>query len=327
MTLDVLATARSWLAAGETIALATVVESWGSSPVPSGGRMVIASPERFEGSVSGGCVEADVIVAAGDVAATGLPLLLEFGVADETAWRAGLPCGGAIKILIEQLVADRDLTLVDTLLEARAARRGSAYRTSLGDGARQLVAVDGGAIGDGSGRATADAPVRLVDGAVLHVLLPAPRLVVVGATHIAQHLVALAQATGYLTQVVDPRAAFASRACWGGSDPIVAWPADALAEIGLDPESAVVALSHNADIDDEALLTALGAPCRYVGALGSMRNHARRVARLKEKGVAEDAIARIRAPIGLDIGARTPAEIALAIMAEVVLAFRGPRRR
>lgn len=320
MTLDVLATARSWLAAGEAISLATVVETWGSSPVPAGGQMIVATDERFLGSVSGGCVEADVIVAAADVMRAGAPVLLRFGVADETAWRAGLPCGGNIAVLIERLSPESDLPLLDRLLEARRMRIPLAKRTRLADGAHDLIApptsLDAGT-----------PLVREIEGAIVHVLRPPPRIVVVGATHIAQHLAALASHTGYAIVVVDPRAAFASDARWIELAPIVAWPAAALADIGLDASTAVVTLSHSADIDDEALLAALHSPAIYIGALGSSRNHARRVARLAAKGASPEAIARIHAPIGLDIGARTPAEIALSVLAEITLAFNGPRRR
>ncbi|MEW5964114.1 MAG: XdhC family protein [Pseudomonadota bacterium] len=317
---DALENARDWLATGESVALATVVGTWGSSPVPAGGQMAIATDERFSGSVSGGCVEADVIVAAAEVRASGLPRLLSFGVADETAWRAGLPCGGNIEILLERLAPGPDLPLLDRLLEARQARVPLAIRTSLADGAHTvLVATPALAAG---------APlVREGKDSIVHVVRPPPRIVVVGATHIAQHLAVLAAITGYEIVVVDPRPAFASDARWSGRTPVVDWPASALAAIGLDVSTAVVALSHAADIDDEALLAALASPAIYVGALGSTRNHARRSVRLAANGCPPEAIARIHAPIGLDIGARTPAEIALAILAEITLAFNGPRQR
>lgn len=320
MTHDALENARDWLAAGESVALATVVGTWGSSPVPAGGQMAIATDERFSGSVSGGCVEADVIVAAAEVQASGLPRLLSFGVADETAWRAGLPCGGNIEILLERLAPGPDLPLLDRLLESRRARMPLAIRTSLADGAHTVLSP--------TAALAAGAPlVREGKDSIVHVVRPPPRIVVVGATHIAQHLAALAAITGYEVVVVDPRPAFASNARWSGRTPVVDWPASALAAIGLDVSTAVVALSHAADIDDEALLAALESPAIYVGALGSTRNHTRRSIRLAANGCPAEAIARIHAPIGLDIGARTPAEIALAILAEITLAFNGPRQR
>lgn len=323
MQLDVLAAAREWLADGETLALATVVETWGSSPVPVGGRMVIAGEDRFIGSVSGGCVEADVIAEAPGVKATGIPRLVRFGVSDDRAWRAGLPCGGQIEILIERLTPDDDRPLVERLLAARAAREPIGFRTHLADGRHIVIETDGVA----APIAALRAPVWRESGDVIaHSIVPAPRIVVVGATHIGQHLAEIARIAGYAVILVDPRAAFASAERWAGFERIVAWPEEALARLSLDVTTAVVALSHRADIDDEALQAALAAPCAYVGALGSNRNHARRVERLRSKGVSQQAIARIRAPVGLDIGARTPAEIALSVMAEIVLALNGRRR-
>lgn len=323
MTRDAIDNARDWLATGDSVALATVVGTWGSSPVPAGGQMAIATDERFSGSVSGGCVEADVIVAAAEVRASGVPQLLRFGVTDETAWRVGLPCGGTIEVLVERLLPASDLPLLDRLLEARRARTPLAIRSRLDDGTRTILSPAASrAIG-----APGAPVVREGEGAIVHIVRPPPRIVVVGATHIAQHLAALAAITGYEVTVVDPRPAFASDARWSGHSPVVDWPASALAAIGLDASTAVVALSHAANIDDEAILAAVASPAVYVGALGSTRNHARRSARLAAKGAMPDAIARIHAPIGLDIGARTPAEIALAILAEITLAFNGPRRR
>lgn len=329
MTLDVLETARDWLAAGESVALASVVETWGSSPVPVGGWMVIASETRFHGSVSGGCVEADVIAEAADIIASGIPKLLRFGVTDETAWRAGLPCGGSIAILLQRIAPEDGLALLDSVLAARHERRPIAIRTRLEDGRLEVVPADSKS--DLAGREVALgtlAPSRASasGGVIVQAVLPEPRVVVVGATHIAQHLVAIAGLAGYQTHVIDPRQSFASPTRWTGSDPATAWPGEGLAAIGLDPLTAVVALSHVAQIDDEALEAALDSQASYIGALGSARNHARRVERLKQKGFVDEDIARIHAPVGLDIGARTPPEIALAIMAEIVLAFRGPRR-
>lgn len=327
---DSLETAAAWLARHGRVALATVIATWGSSPVPVGGQMVVAPDETFAGSVSGGCVEADVIAEAADVLSDGRPRTLEIGVADETAWAAGLPCGGSMRVHVERLTREHDGAVFDRLRAASRARRPVAVVTPLGGGEREVVELSGSAPQD-LAEAFAARQSRLVSGPegerFVQVLVPPPRVIVVGATHIAQVLVSLTRLVGWEMIVVDPRTAFASSARFGATPILSEWPQDAFARLALDDQTAVVVVAHVAQIDDEALISALGSGCRYVGALGSRRNHARRVERLAAAGLSPGAIARIRAPIGLDIGARTPPEIALSIMAELVLAFRGAKRQ
>lgn len=328
-TSDLLDTAEAWLAEYGRVALATVVATWGSSPVPVGGQMVVAPDEAFAGSVSGGCVEADVIAEAADVLVHGGPRTLGFGVADETAWAAGLPCGGGIRVHIERLTRELDRAALERLQAARRARQTVAVMTPLGGGER-LVFEAGEAAPAEVAEALAAGQSRLHAGHVgelfIQVLTPPPLMIVVGATHIAQVLVSLARLAGYEIIIVDPRAAFASPARFGGTEILAEWPEDAFRTLPLDDATAVVVVAHVARIDDQALVSALKSHCRYVGALGSKRNHAKRVERLAARGLAPADIARIRAPIGIDIGARTPPEIALSIMAEVVQAFRGQKR-
>lgn len=327
---DAIELAVSWLEEHGRVVVATVIETWGSSPVPVGGQMVVAPSQHFSGSVSGGCVEADVIAEAMELMPGGPPCTLSFGVADATAWAAGLPCGGAIRVLIEPMTAAKDGADIARILAARRQRRPIAVATGLADGARVVVEPDRDGAPTEVARCLKEATSRIVVGdtgeVFVHVHAPPARLIVVGATHIAQVLGHLARLAGYEMLVVDPRAAFASPARFPGVPVVAEWPQDALPRLGLDDATAVVVVAHAAHIDDAALVCALRSHCRYVGALGSRRNHAKRSARLAEAGVAAEDIARIRAPIGLDIGARTPAEIALSIMAEVVSAFRGPRR-
>lgn len=327
---DSLETAAGWLAGHGRVALATVIATWGSSPVPVGGQMVVAPDESFAGSVSGGCVEADVIAEAGDVLAGGEARTLEFGVADETAWEAGLPCGGSIRVHVERLTRERDGAMLDRLLAARRSRRPVAVVTPLGGGEREVIEMPNASPPE-IAEAFAARQSRLITSPAgerfVQVLTPPPRMIVVGATHIAQVLVSLARIAGYEMIVVDPRTAFASPARFGATPIVAEWPEDAFGKLALDDQTAVVVVAHVARIDDEALISALRTGCRYVGALGSRRNQARRAERLAAAGIAPEEIARIRAPIGLDIGARTPPEIALSIMAELVQAFRGQRRQ
>ncbi|KAB2920876.1 MAG: XdhC family protein [Hyphomicrobiaceae bacterium] len=326
---DVLEAARTWLDRDGRIAVATVVGTWGSAPVGVGGQMVIAGDGRFEGSVSGGCVEGEVIAEAEDILADGKPKALTFGVADETAWQVGLPCGGQIKVFVERLEKGDGLPLLDRALEARKNRRGLVVRTRLSDGRRDIFERKD-ALSDALVRQRFDSgESRLeetTEGEVfLHALVPPARILIVGATHIGQILAQLVTIAGYEVVVIDPRTAFAAEARFPGIRLDTEWPQDTIPKIGLDPYTAVVALAHVGHIDDEALKLALRSQCFYVGALGSMRNHAKRKERLKQAGFSAEEIARIHCPIGINIGAQNPQEIAIAIMAELVLALRGPK--
>ncbi len=251
-----------------------------------------------------------------------------FGVADETGWSVGLPCGGQVKILLERL--DRSaggLDFIDRAIRANETREGLVIRTRLTDGKRTYF-----------DRTTPDVPPDIAqrfrsgksrlteaeEGEVfLHALLPPARIAVIGATHIAQHVCQISRLAGYEISVIDPRTAFASPDRFGGVALYPEWPQDALPRIGLDPYTALVVVAHVSHIDDEALKLALRSNCLYIGALGSSRNHAKRTERLRAAGFTDAEIGRIKNPIGIDIGAQSPAEIAVAIMAEVILAVRG----
>jgi xanthine dehydrogenase accessory factor len=326
---DVLEAAREWIGKDGRVALATVVGTWGSAPVPVGGQMVMAPDGRFEGSVSGGCVEGEVIAEAESILADGKPKTLSFGVADDTAWKVGLPCGGEIKVLVERLEGEDGRQLIERSLEARSNRRGILIKTRLDTGQREFFE---------RGDSRADEVVRqhlesgesklieTPEGEVfLHALVPPARVLVIGATHIGQILAQLVRIAGHEVIVIDPRTAFAAETRFPDTRLETEWPQDIIPKIGLDPYTAVVALAHVGHIDDEALKLALRSNCFYVGALGSMRTHAKRTQRLKEAGFTDEELARIRCPIGINIGAQSPPEIAISIMAEVVLALRGPR--
>jgi len=317
------AAARAWLEAGRPVALATVIDTWGSAPVRTGGQMAVVDVDEFQGSVSGGCVEADVIAAGLDVIETGKPETLSFGIADETAWRAGLACGGKIRVHVSKLDPKTDLDFVKKLDAAAAAREPIVVMTRLADGARQIY--DGT---NSTDPAIAEAIRRAHSGVdksgetFLHALTPPPRIIIVGATHIGQHLATMATASGYDVKVIDPRTAFASPARFDPSQLITGWPEDSFKQLAADPFSAVVTLTHVDHIDDDALTIALKSPCRYIGSLGSRKTHARRVERLKAAGFSDAEIARINAPVGLNIDAETPGEIATSILAQIIASFR-----
>lgn len=334
--LEPVAAATEYLLLDGAAALATVIDTWGSAPVPVGGQMAIARDGRFTGSVSGGCIEADIMASAGEAIADGAIRVLTFGVADEVAWRVGLPCGGNIRVMIEPLtLADRPM--VERLASAAVRRETLVTATAIATGARRLI--ERRAIADEVERAALPADIvwrlaggdsRLVETAAGEVFYrtyaPPARIVVVGATHIAQALASLAGIAGYGVTVIDPREAYASAGRFPGVELLSDSPAEALERIGIDAFTAVVALAHVIHIDDEALMAALRSNARYVGVLGSRKNRDRRRDRLLAAGLSEADIGRIRSPIGLDIGALTPAEIAVAILAEVIEAVRGKRR-
>jgi xanthine dehydrogenase accessory factor len=328
-THDVLGAARSWLEKDGRVALATVIGTWGSAPVRVGGQMVVAADGRFEGSVSGGCVEGEVIAEAESILASGKPKTLSFGVEDETAWRVGLPCGGKIKVFLERLDKAKGLPLLSQAVEANAKRRGLVLRTHLDDGRREVFEQSDARADAEIGKRFATGESELVEApegeVFLHALVPPARILIIGATHIGQVLAQLVTIAGYEVIVIDPRTAFAAEARFPGIRLDTEWPQDALPSIGLDPYTAVVALAHVGHIDDEALKVALRSDCFYIGALGSKRNHAKRTERLLAAGFTPEELKRIHSPIGINIGAQNPQEIAISVMAEIVLALRGPK--
>jgi len=320
--------AAAWQDAGHGVALATVVRTWGTSPRPTGSQLAVDDRGRFAGSVSGGCVEGAVVGAAGEVIASGEPRMLEFGVTDETAWAVGLACGGRIRIRVEP--ARRDV--LDVLLADRRAKRAAVLVTWLERGDQRVV-HPGAPVADLSAdllNAAHEAAwrdessVREVAGepVFLRVFNPPLRMILVGAVHIAQHLWKMAALAGFEVVVVDPRRGFATEERFPGVPLHVEWPEQALEALAPDSRTAVVVLSHDPKLDDPALAAALRSRAFYIGALGSTRNHAGRLDRLRERGFADAALARIRGPVGLDIGARTTAEVAVAILAEAVQVLR-----
>jgi len=295
---SVLAAARAWR--GAPMALATVVSTWGSAPRPRGSHLLVHGDGRFEGSVSGGCVEGDILQIAADVIAGGPAVVKTYGVADADAWQVGLPCGGQISVLV-QPVAEKGFPpkLFDAIDAARAGGKSLTVSTDLATG--RSVAGE-----DGEFRNRYDPPRRLL---------------IVGAVQIAQALAGLARELGIATVVIDPRGRFLTEARFPGVTLDDRWPDEAIAARTPDPATAVVVLSHDPKIDDPALAAALAAPTRYVAALGSRRSHAARLERLAASGVDHVDLERIEGPAGLDIGAIGPAEIALSIAASMVRRF------
>lgn len=308
---------------GKGAALATVIETWGSAPRQAGSQLAISGEGEMIGSVSGGCVEGAVITEALDALADRKSRVLTFGVTDETAFAAGLACGGTIRVLVEP-VGDGAEALPDamlaTLTEARAAPRALAVVTSPDNWTRALV--EPGADPAIDARFRSDRSGMEEDGRFIAVHNPPLRLIVIGAVHIAQPLLAIARTCGYAPTLIDPRAAFGSEARFPGETILDDWPDEALAKLAPDARTAIVTLTHDPKLDDPAIRAALTSPAFYLGCLGSSRTHAKRVDRLTEAGFTPDQIAKIHAPVGLDIGAKTPAEIAVSVMAQITATLR-----
>jgi xanthine dehydrogenase accessory factor len=292
--------------------------------------MAVTASGQMTGSVSGGCVEGAVFEEAQEVLAGGSPKRLHYGVVDETGWEVGLACGGTIEVYVELLADAHRL-----LLEALEAEGTVALATRLDGGGHLLAWPDGRLAGDHS-LAPNLAPLfpgpavechRTPEGDVfLEVLAPPATLVIVGAVHVAVPLVTLAQALGFRVEVVDARRAFASSERFPTADElIVAWPQDALGAKDLTSQHHIVILSHDPKFDLPALQVALRSQAGYVGLIGSQSTQAKRRVALRQAGFGEEELARIHGPVGLDLGGREPAEIALAILAEVVAVRHGRR--
>ena len=330
-TQDILDTALQWLAEGRKVALATVVETWGSAPVPGGSQLLVDGQTHFIGSVSGGCVETAVIGAAQEVISSGAPRLLEYGVTNEMAWEVGLACGGHIRIYLEFISAVRQ-TLLQQLNTCRAAGASCVMLRNL-DTHDSLVLEPGLHVDEQHAELhelslqalqTDRCVRRQVQGQdwFIQPVNTRLRLLIIGAVHTAQHLAGYALSCGYEVVVVDPRPAFASVARFPGVALNTEWPDYALELLAPDRRTALVTLSHDPKLDDPALQLALRSPAFYVGALGSRKTQAARRERLRAAGLAEAEIARLKAPVGLDIGARSPAEIAVSIMAQMTQTLR-----
>lgn len=346
--LDILDRINDWIASDRRVALATVVKTWGSAPRREGSKMGIAAemgradsaPPAMIGSVSGGCVEGAVVEEAIAGLREGAPRLLKFGVADDLAWEVGLTCGGSIEVFVEPL----DPIWWDALAQLAGQDHFGVTITMVeGDLIGEKVLLD--AQGDvlfrtenlseaqvNAMRAIANASKK--SGVVpmgetrvmVDMQVERPHLIMIGGVHVAIPLGAMARQVGFRVSIVDPRAAFASRERFPDVTNILhSYPDKALPQLGLDRSSYLAVLTHDPKIDDKALITALPANIPYIGVLSSGRTHKGRVARLKEAGISDELIGQIRTPIGVEIGASAPEEIAVCILAEIIAVRNGMR--
>jgi xanthine dehydrogenase accessory factor len=310
-----------WRAAGDRVAVATVVATRRSAPRPVGSKLAVSQGGELAGSVSGGCVESEVVEAAREVLAGGEPRLVTFGISDDLALSVGLPCGGEIDVW----VSEPDPGLLGRLADvAREEGRAVAF-TDLADGTERLVLDGDDPVADDLIRGGHSKVVELHGRRVFaDVFGPPPRLLVYGAVDTADALCAAARGLGWHTIVADARGRFATRERLPNAhEVVVAWPDETLAQVQPDHATAVVVLTHDDKFDIPMLVGTLTTDAYYIGALGSRRNQERRRERLLEAGVDESALDRISGPAGLDIGAHTPAETALSMLAEIMAVRAG----
>jgi xanthine dehydrogenase accessory factor len=300
--------ALDWHHAGHKVAIATVIETWGSAPRRVGAHLVIRDDGHFEGSVSGGCVEGAVVTQAIALAQNSGFERMDFGVADETAWEVGLACGGRISVLI-QTVDEAMLPpeLIEKIVSSRKNGVLITIETNLSNGASIEIS-----------NTAQDSPIDIFRNSYV----PPQRLAIIGAVHIAQSLVNFSRLIGIAATVIDPRQLFASDDRFSGIILNRQWPDEALSHWAPNAASAVVVLSHDPKLDDPGLIAALHSPAYYIAALGSRKSHAARLERLGKAGFDDQTLARIHGPAGLDIGAANPAEIALSITAQMTAAWR-----
>jgi xanthine dehydrogenase accessory factor len=330
---DVLPEITDWTRRGDRIALATVVGVRRSAPRPPGAKMAVNEHGEIAGAVSGGCVEGAVVEMADAIIRGDPPRLEHFGIADDEAWDVGLPCGGEIDVWVQAYRPGRFAEV------ARAGGRATEVTMLEGSspGSKLLVEADGGRSGSLGAPEIDDEAARVASellwaerserrGALFYdVTAPNPRLIIFGAVDVAVSLCTLARGAGWRPFVVDPRARFATAARFPDAEEVIAgWPQEAFAQLGgIDPATSVVVLTHDPKLDDAALKIALRSTARFVGAMGSRRAQASRRERLLAAGLDDEDLARLSAPLGLDLGAATGEETALSILAEVVAARHG----
>jgi xanthine dehydrogenase accessory factor len=329
-----------WAMENEPLALATVIKTWGSSPRGVGAKMVVNADGEMVGSVSGGCVEGAVVETGVKVIQTGEPQLLHFGVSDETALDVGLACGGEIEVYVRRL----NVGIIKALQKGWEAGIPAALTVVIRGpkdllGQEMLLLESGQITGNIAhslcgvveanawmaleSNSTSRETVTLMDGTGIEIftdVIPSlPTLVIVGGVHTAIPLVTFANTLGYRTIVIDPRRKFGSAARFKHADLVInAWPEKAFSKINLTANMAVAVLTHDPKIDDPALKAVINSPVFYVGALGSRKTQDLRRERLLSSGFTPMQVARIKGPIGLELGGRSPEEIALAIMAEII---------
>ena len=314
----ILPTALEWHISGTGAAVATVIRTWGSAPRPVGSQLAVSGEGDIIGSVSGGCVEGAVIIEALNTLKTGRNVILEYGVSDEDAFAVGLACGGNIQILVEPVGFGLSENIVADLVCRCQRREPVAYSIDIKSGVNKVITLD---IADG--KKNVGTYTSGFYGAEFLVIYEKPlRMAVIGGVHIAQPLVSIARMSGFAVVVIDPRSTFLNAIRFPNVELSNLWPDEALKAFKPDSRTAIITLSHDPKIDDLGLIEALNSNCFYIGCLGSKKTHSKRLDRLSKIVNSDVCLSRLHGPIGLNIQSRTPTEIAISIMAEVIQSLR-----
>jgi xanthine dehydrogenase accessory factor len=339
---------ETWQKENKPVAIATNVKKEGASLRPLGAKMAVTPFQEIAGSVTGGCIEGAVYEEAQEVINNGQPKLLHYGVvSEESPWEVGLSCGGTLDVLIEKLDSPGWCEIYPALVTCLKENKLAAVATVISGsrlGNKMMICGDGKKVGSLGNTELDVHSTEWIRAQILRqetkwntiqaageqvelfvdVFVPAARLIIIGAVHIAIPLIALAKTLGFHTIVIDPRKAFATRERFPLVDELITeWPSTALQKLHIDEGTYIAALSHDEKLDNPALQIALTSPARYVGVLGTRKNFPKRAAELKEMGVSEAQLERLQSPIGMNLGAVLPDEIALSILAEVVAARHG----
>ena len=329
---NILVSLKEYLQSGK-VAIATVMKTWGSSPRPIGSQLIVKDNGEILGSVSGGCVEGAVVTEALLSIKDGQCRILDYGVTDENAFSVGLACGGKIKILVEPIGFGQGPSreFFENLLLHQGERTLVGYAVNLKNWKREflfpnVIKTEKLIFGYKTPKNTS----LMAKKIFFSIAEPQLKLIVIGAVHIAQNLIPIARLAGYAIVLIDPRSSFASEIRFPDTEIMLEWPDNAMVNIGLDKQTAVITLSHDPKIDDPAVIMSLNSEVFFLGCLGSIKTHKARIERLKLLGYEDTNLSRIHAPVGLDIGSISPSEIAISIMAQITNVLRegkieGPR--
>tara|TARA_A100001015_G_scaffold284516_1_gene351083 strand:+ start:3169 stop:4137 length:969 start_codon:yes stop_codon:yes gene_type:complete len=306
---DIITPTKIWLKENKKIAIATVISTWGSSPRPVGGQMTIDQSGEIIGSVSGGCVENAVIAEAKNAIEKQELIIKDYGISNDLAWETGLACGGELKILIQPLeIQDKILIEVARNLNKR---KQVTLITNCKNGVRKIVKHHHP---DSKEKSYFDKDKNIF----YHAFIPKQRLFIIGAVHIAQSLISMAKICGYEIFLIDPREHFANKKRFPKCNIINDWPDEALKNFDLNTSCHLITLTHDPKIDDPAIIKALESDFGYIGSLGSKKTHNQRIDRLNKIGINKSILSKIHGPVGLDISSKTPEEISISILAELI---------
>lgn len=307
------------------IAVISVIETWGSSPRPVGSTMVVSEDHKVFGSVSGGCIESFVYSKALEVIKNNKVITLEFGVTNKKAWEVGLTCGGKIKVFIEKL-SQNNLNYIRRINDSFAANNNLTVATNLLDGTKEILS-DNNLIKNKNIKSISDkninlknSELKLVDNQYwfFKVFRSEIKLIIIGSVHISEPLIKFANVLGYRIVLIDPRSNIKNVSVNSNVEVIKDWPDEALKKTTIDENSAVITLTHDTKLDDPALEYSLVSKAFYIGCLGSKKTHKSRIERLRKKGIKKELLSKLHGPIGLSIGAKTPAEIAASIISQII---------